>query len=96
MRLISWNVNGIRAIAERGLSEWLADASPDVLCLQETRVQPDQLADDLRQPTGFGWRIDYFLVSEALMPAVIDASILPDVMGSDHCPIALELDLGLL
>jgi exodeoxyribonuclease-3 len=40
-----------------------------------------------------GWRIDYFLVSEALMPAVTGASILSDVMGSDHCPIALELDV---
>jgi exodeoxyribonuclease-3 len=39
-----------------------------------------------------GWRIDYFLVSENLMPAVTEATILSDVMGSDHCPIALELD----
>jgi len=39
-----------------------------------------------------GWRIDYFLVSEALMPAVVGADILSDVMGSDHCPIVLELD----
>ena len=53
MKLISWNVNGIRAIAERGFGEWLADASPDVLCLQETRAQPDQLADELRQPIGY-------------------------------------------
>jgi exodeoxyribonuclease-3 len=43
-----------------------------------------------------GWRIDYFLVSEALMPAVVDAAILSDVMGSDHCPITLELDTGRL
>ncbi len=39
-----------------------------------------------------GWRIDYFLVSEDLKPRVSGASILPDVMGSDHCPIVLELD----
>jgi exodeoxyribonuclease-3 len=258
VKLISWNVNGIRAIAERGFGEWLAGASPDVLCLQETRAQPDQVAAELRQPGGYqswwnaaerkgysgvatfaraeplsiqmgfgvdefdaegrvlmtehpgfklfnvyfpnggrklerldfklhfyaafleycdalhaqgerliicgdyntahrpvdlarpqqnqktsgflpeerewidrylahgfvdawralhpaetdqytwwmymrnarerniGWRIDYFLVSEALMPAVVEASILSDVMGSDHCPIALELDLDRL
>jgi exodeoxyribonuclease-3 len=41
-----------------------------------------------------GWRIDYFMVSEALMPAVTGAEILSDVMGSDHCPIVLELDLA--
>lgn len=38
-----------------------------------------------------GWRIDYFLVSERLMPRVLDARILSDVFGSDHCPILLEL-----
>ena len=39
-----------------------------------------------------GWRIDYFLVSERLMPRVRDARILSDVFGSDHCPVLLELE----
>jgi exodeoxyribonuclease III len=38
-----------------------------------------------------GWRIDYFLVSENFMPQVKSASILPEIMGSDHCPVAIEL-----
>jgi len=38
-----------------------------------------------------GWRIDYFIVSERLMPQVEQAEILSDVMGSDHCPISLVL-----
>ncbi|HQN93604.1 MAG TPA: exodeoxyribonuclease III [Prolixibacteraceae bacterium] len=38
-----------------------------------------------------GWRIDYFLVSESFMPQVKSASILPEIMGSDHCPIDIEL-----
>ncbi len=38
-----------------------------------------------------GWRIDYFLVSSKLKSKVKSAKILPDVMGSDHCPILLEL-----
>lgn len=38
-----------------------------------------------------GWRIDYFVVSDNLMDGVADASILCDVMGSDHCPVALYL-----
>lgn len=38
-----------------------------------------------------GWRIDYFLVSEALRPRLSRASILPEVLGSDHCPVAMEL-----
>ncbi|MBS6547405.1 MAG: exodeoxyribonuclease III [Butyricicoccus pullicaecorum] len=39
-----------------------------------------------------GWRIDYFLVSERLMDRVKDARILTDVLGSDHCPVVIELE----
>lgn len=38
-----------------------------------------------------GWRIDYFFVSEELRPNLKSAFIMPDVMGSDHCPIGIEL-----
>ena len=38
-----------------------------------------------------GWRIDYFVVSERLMPDVNDSLILTDVMGSDHCPVVLDI-----
>jgi len=40
-----------------------------------------------------GWRIDYFVVSEALRDKVQDASIHTDVFGSDHCPVELDMDL---
>lgn len=38
-----------------------------------------------------GWRIDYFLVSESLLSRVQKAEILNDIMGSDHCPVLLEI-----
>ncbi len=38
-----------------------------------------------------GWRIDYFIVSERLMARVENAAIHPEIMGSDHCPVSLEL-----
>ncbi|MCA9349337.1 exodeoxyribonuclease III [Candidatus Saccharibacteria bacterium] len=38
-----------------------------------------------------GWRIDYWLVSNQLMPKLVDAQIHPDVLGSDHCPVSIEL-----
>ena len=38
-----------------------------------------------------GWRLDYFLVSERLMPSVSDSVIKPDILGSDHCPVGLTL-----
>ncbi len=40
-----------------------------------------------------GWRIDYFLVSDRIKDKIIDAKILSDIMGSDHCPVMLEIDL---
>jgi exodeoxyribonuclease-3 len=43
------------------------------------------------RPRNIGWRIDYFLVSPALVPRIKSARILPHVPGSDHCPVVLEL-----
>ena len=40
-----------------------------------------------------GWRIDYFVLSDRLFPRVKDSLIYADVMGSDHCPVGLEIDL---
>lgn len=39
-----------------------------------------------------GWRIDYFLVSDRLKESLADAAILSEIMGSDHCPVILELE----
>lgn len=40
-----------------------------------------------------GWRIDYFIVSEKLKDLLIDSKIHGDIMGSDHCPVVLEIDI---
>lgn len=40
-----------------------------------------------------GWRIDYFLVSDRIKDSIQKAEILSDIMGSDHCPVLLEIDL---
>ena len=40
-----------------------------------------------------GWRIDYFLVSDAIAPNIRDARIRNDIFGSDHCPVELEIEL---
>ncbi|MDF2035750.1 exodeoxyribonuclease III [Cytobacillus oceanisediminis] len=40
-----------------------------------------------------GWRIDYFIVSEKLKERILDSQIHCDIMGSDHCPVALELNM---
>lgn len=53
MRIVSWNVNGIRAIERKGLLEWLEQDRPDVLCMQETKASPDQLSKKLLDPPGY-------------------------------------------
>lgn len=53
MRVVSWNVNGIRAVIRNGFWEWLAEAQPQVLCLQETRIQLEQLTEEMGQPSGY-------------------------------------------
>jgi len=47
MKLLSWNVNGLRAQLNKGFREWLLKESPDILCLQETKCHPDQLTQDI-------------------------------------------------
>lgn len=53
MRLLSWNVNGLRACAKRGFLQVLEDSGADVFCLQEVRAFPEQLPPALRQPPGW-------------------------------------------
>ena len=53
MRIISWNVNGIRAVENKGFWDWFEEARPDVLCLQETKAQPEQVSERLRGPAGY-------------------------------------------
>ena len=43
-----------------------------------------------------GWRIDYFFVTENLLESVSGAFIMPEVMGSDHCPVGIILQTPLL
>jgi len=52
-KILSWNVNGIRAARRSGFLEWLSRESPDILCVQETKANPGQLDEDLRGPCGY-------------------------------------------
>ncbi|MCG3259209.1 MAG: endonuclease/exonuclease/phosphatase family protein, partial [Candidatus Heimdallarchaeota archaeon] len=59
LTLISWNVNGIRAVSKKEVSEklkfndWLHKVSPDFLSLQETKAHPEQLTGKLLNPQGY-------------------------------------------
>lgn len=51
--ILSWNVNGLRAALKNGFMEWFSATHPDVLCLQETRVMPNELDAELLAPHGY-------------------------------------------
>ena len=52
-RAISWNVNGLRAVHKKGFLDWFEKEAPDILCLQETKADEDQLPSSLRHVEGY-------------------------------------------
>ena len=53
MKLISWNVNGVRAVVKKGFLDWLDQEQPDILCLQETKAHVDQLTAEILTDHGY-------------------------------------------
>jgi exodeoxyribonuclease III len=53
LRLLSWNVNGIRAVEKKGLLDLIAQFNADILCIQETKAAEEQLSEALKQPPGY-------------------------------------------
>jgi exodeoxyribonuclease-3 len=52
-KLLSWNVNGIRAIAAKGFLDWLKKENADIICIQETKAQNDQIPDEIKNIEGY-------------------------------------------
>ncbi len=53
MKIITWNVNGLRALLRKGKKEWLLEQNADVICLQEIKARPDQIAEADRDFPGY-------------------------------------------
>jgi exodeoxyribonuclease-3 len=53
MKILSWNVNGIRAVYKKGFLDWFKKEKPDILCLQETKAMKEQLVDELLNVGGY-------------------------------------------
>ena len=60
MKLLSWNVNGIRAVYKKGFMEWLNNEDADIYCLQETKAMKEQVPSEIMEMDGY-----YFFFSEA-------------------------------
>ena len=53
MKIISLNLNGIRSAHRKGFFDWMLKQNADVICLQETKAQKDQLVDEITSPAGY-------------------------------------------
>lgn len=60
-RIISYNLNGIRSAINKGFSDWVSSTSPDIICIQETKAQPEQV--DLEELHKYGYK-DYWHSAE--------------------------------
>jgi exodeoxyribonuclease-3 len=58
MKLLSWNVNGLRAVHKKGFMDWLASAGPDALCLQEVKCLPEQVPEDIARARDYFFDIN--------------------------------------
>jgi exodeoxyribonuclease-3 len=85
VKLVSWNVNGIRAVMGKDFAESLAWMQPDVLCLQETKAQDDQVIEALESISGY-----HIYSNSAVKKGYSGTAIL-----SREKPLAVEADMGI-
>lgn len=85
MRLISWNVNGVRAAVKKDLIKAVSQMQPDVLCLQETKAQDHQVLEALQDLSGY-----HITPYSAVRPGYSGTAVI-----SRHSPIAIQHGLGI-
>ncbi len=85
MKLISWNLNGIRSVEKKGLINKIEQMNPDVICLQETKAQDDQVAEVLKNLNGY-----HFYSNSAVKKGYSGTAIV-----SKTKPLNVTSDLGI-
>ena len=53
MKIVSWNVNGLRSVSNKGFGAWMKKENPDIVCLQEIKARKNQLVPELLKPQGY-------------------------------------------
>lgn len=85
MKLVSWNLNGIRAVAKKGLNDIINNIDADVICFQETKAQDDQVLEALEGLKGY-----YIYSNSAVKKGYSGTAIL-----SKSKPISIKNDIGI-
>ncbi|MGI9532201.1 exodeoxyribonuclease III [Lutimonas sp.] len=78
MKILSYNVNGIRAAIKKGFIEWLQAANPDVICIQETKAQKEQLDLTLFEAAGYSYNYWYSAQKKGYSGVAILSKIKPN------------------
>ncbi len=84
MKIICWNVNGVRAAVKKGMLEFLERESPDIFCIQETKAKTNQLSAEVLDPPGY-----YGIWNSAERPGYSGVAIF-----SKKKPVKSELSMG--
>lgn len=84
MKIVSWNVNGVRASVKKGLTDIINDSKADVYCIQETKAQDDQVAEALSELQGY-----YVYSNSATKKGYSGVAII-----SKQKPISVTPDIG--
>lgn len=78
MNIISWNVNGLRAVYKKGALNWLIEKSPNIFCFQETKAHPDQLSEEVRNSQGYFSYFNHSKIKKGYSGVAIYTKIKPE------------------
>ena len=78
MRILSWNVNGLRAFYKKGAFNSIFEVDPDIFCLQETKSHIDQLPEEVRSPAGYYAYFDHSKVKKGYSGVAIFSKEKPE------------------
>jgi len=85
IKILSWNVNGLRAVLKKDFLSWLKKESPDILCLQESKVLPSQLPPEVMHQAGY-----HFFLNPAKRPGYSGVATF-----SKEKPLAMKRGFGI-
>ena len=80
MRIISWNVNGLRANVKKGAFDWFLNESPDIYCIQEVKAEAEQLEEGVRNPQGYFSYFDHSKGRKGYSGVAVYSKIKPDTV----------------
>lgn len=83
MKIISWNVNGLRAVHKKGALQWLFKLNPDIFCFQETKVEFEQLPEELKNIKGYSSYFSHSKTRKGYSGVAIYSKIKPDKVVTD-------------